>query len=530
METRSLKISLEEDMDYILDLLRKAIGSLSVGQALSLILLAAGLICLLKLRSRKRPPLPPGPSGWPLIGSLPLLGEKPHRSLSQLSKQYGPIMYLKLGTSDTVVVSSPKMAEACLKTNDLNFSSRPGNSASKYMGYDCRGLVMVPYGPYWRMLRKVCNVHLFASKVLDDSQSVRETEVGMLIKTIRHHERQGKAVNLGELLNICTANVLGQMMLSRRVFDSQGSMACEFRGMVVEQMELTGKFIVGDLVPSLAWMDPQGVRRKMKKLHKRMDNLLSRMIKEHQMASRSGGRADFLSVLLALRNNADGEGGKLTEIDIKALLLTLFAAGMDTSSSTVEWAMAELIRHPEMMRRCQEELDSVVNGERRMLKELDLQNLPYLQAVIKETLRLHPSVPLLVPRMSAEACEVEGYYIPKNCRLLVNAWAMQRDSAVWERPLEFDPDRFVGSTVDVRGNDFEVIPFGAGRRVCAGMNMGMRMMQLILASLLHSFTLSLPDGQLPEKLDMAEACSLTLHKAVPLLVVPAARLPPDLYN
>eukprot|EP00253_Pinus_taeda_P018876 PITA_18876 len=402
-------------------------------------------------------------------------------------------MHLKLGITDTVVVTSPKIAEACLKTNDLNFSSRPGNSAAKYIGYDSKGLPMAPYGPYWRMLRKVCNIHLFAGKALDDLQPVRQGEVGMLLKSILDHERQGKAVNLGELLNICTANVLGQIMLSRRVFDSQGSTAGEFREMVVEQMELAGRFIMGDLVPSLALMDLQGLRRKMKKLHNRFDEFFSRMIKEHETSSCNGGeRAGFLSVLWNLRNDADGEGGKVTDADIKALLLTLFTAGTDTSSSTVEWAMAELIRHPEMMRRCQKELDSAVSGEERRVQESDLQKLPYLQAVVKETFRLHPSTPL--------------------------------------RPLEFDPNRFVRSNVDVRGSDFQLIPFGAGRRICAGMSMGIRMVQLMLATLLHSFDLCLPDSQLPEELDMREAFGLTMHKAVPLVVVPAARLPLHLYN
>jgi len=321
-------------------------------------------------------------------------------------------------------------------------------------------------------------------------------------------------------------------MLSKRVLDYQGSKAGEFREMVVEQTDLGGKFFIGDFVPSLSWMDLQGVRTKMKKLHKRFDDFLSKIIEEHQTAPCSGeGKGDFLSVLLDLRNDVDGEGGKLKIDDIKHLLLTLFTAGTDTSSSTVEWAMAELIRHPQVMKKCQEEIESVVKGDQqRRLKESDLQNLPYLQAVVNETFRLHPSAPLLVPRMAGEACEIEGYYIPKNARLLVNAWGMQRDPAVWENPLEFDPDRFVGSSVDVRGNDFQVIPFGSGRRICAGMSMGIRMVQLLLATLLHSFDLSLPDDQTPEKLDMVEAFGLTMHKAVPLFVVPTARLPFDLYN
>lgn len=208
----------------------------------------------------------------------------------------------------------------------------------------------------------------------------------------------------------------------------------------------------------------------------------------------------------------------------------MFLAGTDTTSITVEWTVAELIRHPKMMRRCQEELDSAMKGEERRIKESDLQNLPYLQAVVKETLRLHPPFPLLAPRMAAEACEIEGYYIPKNARLIVNAWGMQRDPDVWERPLDFDPDRFIGSSVDVRGSDFHLIPFGAGRRICAGMSMGLRIIQLMLATLLQSFDLCLPDGQSPEKLDMAEAFGLTIHKEVPLLAVPTARRPFHLYD
>eukprot|EP00253_Pinus_taeda_P022419 PITA_22419 len=516
-------------MDLLFDFLQCSVARLS--QVLTLILLLIGLICVVKRNRRKK--FPPGPSGWPVIGSLPLLGNMPHHSLYQLSKQYGPIMYLKLGTTDTVVVSSPKIAEACLKVNDLNFSFRPGTSVAKYFGYDSKDLVSAPYGPRWRMMRKVCSIHLLGGKALDDLQPVREAEVGMLVKSILEHERQGKAVpvNLGEMLNVCAANILGQIMLSKRVFDSHGSKASEFKEMVVECFDLAGKFIIGDFVPFLGWMDLQGVRTKMKKLHNRFDEFLSKMIEESQAASCNGGaNGDFLSTLWPLRNNADGEGGELTNDDIKGLLQTMFLAGTDTTSITVEWTVAELIRHPKMMRRCQEELDSAMKGEERRIKESDLQNLPYLQAVVKETLRLHPPFPLLAPRMAAEACEIEGYYIPKNARLIVNAWGMQRDPDVWERPLDFDPDRFIGSSVDVRGSDFQLIPFGAGRRICAGMSMGLRIIQLMLATLLQSFDLCLPDGQSPEKLDMAEAFGLTIHKEVPLLAVPTARRPFHLYD
>lgn len=205
----------------------------------------------------------------------------------------------------------------------------------------------------------------------------------------------------------------------------------------------------------------------------------------------------------------------------------MFTAGTDTSSSTVEWAMAELIRHPNIMAQVRKELDSVV-GRDRLVSDLDLPNLTYLQAVIKETFRLHPSTPLSLPRMASDSCEINGYHIPKGATLLVNVWAIARDPNDWNNPLEFRPERFLPGgerpNADVRGNDFEVIPFGAGRRICAGMNLGLRMVQLLTATLAHAFEWELADGLIPEKLDMEESYGLTLQRAAPLMVHPRPRL------
>lgn len=211
----------------------------------------------------------------------------------------------------------------------------------------------------------------------------------------------------------------------------------------------------------------------------------------------------------------------------------MFTAGTDTSSSTVEWAIAELIRHPKILAQVQEELDRVV-GRERLVSEPDLTQLSYLQAVVKETFRLHPSTPLSLPRIAAESCEVNGYHIPKGTTLLVNVWAIARDPAEWADPLEFRPERFLAggekAQVDIRGNDFEVIPFGAGRRICAGMSLGLRMVTLLTASLVHAFDLGLPNGLLPEKLNMDEAYGLTLQRAARLMVHPRPRLARHVYG
>ena len=194
--------------------------------------------------------------------------------------------------------------------------------------------------------------------------------------------------------------------------------------------------------------------------------------------------------------------------------------------------MAEMIRHPKILKKLQEEIDSVA-GRERLVSDSDLANLPYLRAVVKEVFRLHPATPLSLPRMAAESCEIGGYQIPKGATLLVNIWAISRDPNTWHDPLEFRPERFLPggdhAGADVKGTDFDIIPFGAGRRICAGLSLGLRMVQFLTATLVHAFDWELPPGETAEKLDMEEAYGLTLQRAVPLRVRPLPRLDKKAY-
>lgn len=493
------------------------------------------LYFLLNLRNRHSKPLPPGPKPWPIIGNLPHLGTMPHHSLAAMAKTYGPLMHLRLGSVHVVVAASSDVAAQFLKTHDANFSSRPPNSGAKHIAYNYQDMVFAPYGPRWRMLRKICSVHLFSVKALDDFRHVRQEEVAILTRALA--SAGNSPVHLGQLLNVCTTNALARVMLGKRVFgDGSGGgdpKADEFKEMVVELMVLAGVFNIGDFVPSLEWLDLQGVASKMKKLHDRFDAFLNTILDEHKINGRDGAQhTDLLSTLISLKDNADGEGGKLSDIEIKALLLDLFTAGTDTSSSTTEWAIAELLRHPKILSQVRQELDSVVGAD-RLVTEADLPQLTYLQAVIKETFRLHPSTPLSLPRMASESCEINGYLIPKGSTLLVNVWAISREPNSWADPLKFQPERFLPGSekaqVDIRGNDFEVIPFGAGRRICAGMSLGLRMVHLLTATLVHAFDWNLPEGQMAEKLNMDEAYGLTLQRAAPLMVHPRPRLAPHAY-
>ncbi|TKY55038.1 Flavonoid 3'-monooxygenase [Spatholobus suberectus] len=488
---------------------------------------------LLQLINRPSLPLPPGPRPWPIVGNLPHMGRAPHQALAALAGTYGPLMHLRLGSVHAVVAASASVAEQFLKVHDANFSSRPRNFVSTYMSHNGQNFASSPYGPLWRLLRKISSTHMFSGKAMGDSIQVRQEEVKRL--TCNLANSSSKVVNLGQLVNVCTTNALARVMIGRRVFNDGNSdcdpRADEFKSMVVETMVLLGLFNVGDFIPGLDWLDLQGVKVKAKKLRKRTDAFLTNILEEHKI-SKNEEHQDLLSALLSLKETPQ-EGHKLTEPDIKAILLVLFGAGTDTSSSTVEWAIAELIRNPRIMVQVQQELDTIV-GHDRLVTELDLPHLPYLQAVVKETLRLHPPTPLSLPRVAEESCEIFGYHIPKGATLLVNVWAIGRDPKEWSNPLEFKPERFLPggekANVDVRGNNFEVIPFGAGRRICAGMGLGLKVVQLLTATLAHAFDWELENGHNPEKINMDEAYGITLQRAVPLFVHPRPRLSRHVYS
>ena len=202
----------------------------------------------------------------------------------------------------------------------------------------------------------------------------------------------------------------------------------------------------------------------------------------------------------------------------------MFAGGSDTTFITLDWAMTELIINPEVLKKAQAEVQSVMR-ERRVVLESDLSQLHYMRAVIKETFRLHPPAPVLVPRESLEHVTIEGYDIPAKTRIFVNAWAIGRDPESWEDPETFKPERFLNSTIDFKGQDYELIPFGAGRRICPAMTFGTASVEIALAQLLHSFDWELPPGVTAKDLDMTEVFGITMHRKVGLEVLANPRLP-----
>ncbi|XP_043691388.1 flavonoid 3',5'-hydroxylase 1-like [Telopea speciosissima] len=481
-----------------------------------------------RIISKPQRPLPPGPKGWPLIGALPLLGKMPHVALFELAQKYGSVMYLKMGTCGMVVASTPDAACVFLKTLDLNFSNRPPNTGATHLAYDAQDMVFADYGPRWKLLRKLSNFHMLGGKALEDLAHVRTVGLGHMIRAMRESNHRGEPVVVPEMLTYAMANMIGKIILSRRVFEINGEESNEFKDMVVELMTSAGLFNIGNFIRSIAWMDLQGIEGRMKKLHKKWDSLITKMIKEHEASAQERkGKPDFLDVVFANQGNSEGE--RLSDINIKALLLNLFSAGTDTSSSIIEWALTEMMKNPTIFQKAHAEMDEAI-GRNRRLQESDIQKLPYLQAICKETFRKHPSTPLNLPRISTEACEVNGYYIPKNTRLSVNIWGIGRDPNVRENPIDFTPERFLSgrnAKIDPRGNDFELIPFGAGRRICAGTRMGIVLVEYILGTHIHSFDWKIPMGT---EIKMDEAFGIVLQKAVPLSAMVIPRLAPNAYT
>ena len=268
----------------------------------------------------------------------------------------------------------------------------------------------------------------------------------------------------------------------------------------------------------------------MKKVSRALDIVLENIIKEHENipSGQQDRQMDFIDTLLSLMNQPMNPHDEHTYIldrtKIKAIIVDMISGAYDTSAATIEWTFSELLRHPRVVKQVQAELEAVV-GMNRMVEETDLANLTYLDMVVKENLRLHPIGPLLVPHESMEGIELNGYYVPKKSRIIINVWAIGRDPYVWSNNVEeFYPERFINSNIDLKGRDFQLIPFGSGRRGCPGIHLGLTTIKYVLAQLLHCFHWALPGGMLPNDLDMTEKFGLSMRRAKHLYAMPTYRL------
>ncbi|KAK9079057.1 hypothetical protein SSX86_000727 [Deinandra increscens subsp. villosa] len=475
--------------------------------------------------SNGAPPLPPGPRSLPVVGFLPFLGQDLHKQFTNMAHTYGPIFKLKLGSRLYVVINTPELAKAVVRDHDDTFANRALIIAGSVISYGGQDIIFSKNNTYWRNLRKLFVHEVLSNKNLEASSCFRRDEVRTMIKNV--FRQIGTKINITEMVFLTEANVLTSMIWGN-TRKTDGHVEVKLREMVLDLSEIFNRPNLSDFFPILARFDLQGIKRDMKKQLQKFDRIMDGVI-EDRIKSNSEmslgddeGKKDFLQILLDLKNKEDATPLNFTQI--KALVMDILTAGTDTTSTLTEWAGAEIIRNHKVMKRVQDELTEIV-GLNNMVEESHLSKLKYLDAVIKETHRLHIVVPFMIPRSPSKACIVGGYTVPEGCTVLVNGWAIHRDPRYWDNPLEFNPNRFLTSLdakeLDYRGNSMHFLPFGSGRRVCAGLPLAEKMQMFILASLFHSFDWSLPKG---DEHDLSERFGLTIRKRNPLVAVPSQRL------
>ncbi|XP_074365312.1 cytochrome P450 71A9-like [Apium graveolens] len=497
--------------------------------ALFLLSVSLPLLLLIKLRSyynRKLNRRPPGPRGLPWIGNLHQFDSiNPHIYLYQLSLKYGPLMSLRLGSVQTLVISSASAAKEVFKNHDLCFSGRPTFVGSQKVSYNSKDIVFSPYNEYWRDMRKICNLHLFSSKRSESFQPVREQEVAQMVKTIRDGAAAADShiVNLSKTLMTLTSSIMFRITFGKGYDDEDGAekdnnMSSRFHWLLAESQSTVVSFFLTDYFPVIGRLIDtlSGKCGRLEKSFNALDSFYQQLIDEHLRASTEYGQyTSILEILLQMKKDSR----EFMLDHVKAILSDVIVAASDSSAAAVVWAMTLLIKSPSTMKKAQQEVRELT-GKKGFVDENDVQKLVYLKAVVKEAMRLNPIAPLLVPKETIEKCVINGYEIKAKTLVYVNVHAIGRDPESWEDPNEFLPERFINSSIDFKGQDFELIPFGVGRRICPGITMGVATTELALANLLYSFNWELPSGMKKEDIDMDTLPGITMHKKNHLCLVP----------
>ncbi|MCD7472188.1 hypothetical protein HAX54_013196 [Datura stramonium] len=446
--------------------------------------------------------LPPGPLGLPFIGNVHQFDSSaPHIYFWKLSKKYGKIFSLKLGSTPIVVVSSAKLAKEVMKTQDLAFCSRPSTLGLSKLSYNGHDIAFAPYNEYWREMRKISILHLFSYKKVKLFSPIREDEILRMIKKISQQAATSQITNLSSIVISLTSTIICRVAFGIRD-DDEAHERKRFNELFTETQAVLASFFVSDIFPSLSWIDKLiGLTDRLERIFKDLDGFYEELIEQHLDSNRPKSmEGDILDLFLQLKKEKSIPID-LTLEDIKALSMDVLLAGSDTSAAAIVWAMTALMMNPSAMKKVQTEIRQSV-GEKGIVNEDDIQDMPYFKAVIKETFRLYPPGPLLLPRESMEKSTLEGYEVQPGTTIYVNFWAIARDSEIWENSDEFIPERFLNSDIDFKGQDFEFIPFGAGRRGCPAITLGVATVELALSNLLYAFDWKLPCGMRKEDIDI----------------------------
>lgn len=463
-------------------------------------------IVVSKLKGKKLK-LPPGPLPVPVFGNWLQVGDDlNHRNLTELAKRFGDILLLRMGQRNLVVVSSPELAKEVLHTQGVEFGSRTRNVVFDIFTGKGQDMVFTVYGEHWRKMRRIMTVPFFTNKVVQQYRYGWEAEAGAVVEDVKKNpESATTGIVLRRRLQLMMYNNMYRIMFDRRFESEDDPVFNKLRALNGERSRLAQSFEYnyGDFIPILRPF-LRGYLKICREVKERRLQLFKDYFVDERKKLASTKPTSNNELKCAIDHILDAQQkGEINEDNVLYIVENINVAAIETTLWSIEWAIAELVNHPQIQNKLREELDTVL-GKGHQITEPDTHKLPYLQAVIKETLRLRMAIPLLVPHMNLHNAKLNNYDIPAESKILVNAWWLANNPAHWKNPEEFRPERFFEeeSKVEANGNDFRYLPFGVGRRSCPGIILALPILGITIGRLVQNFEMLPPPGQ--SKLDTTE--------------------------
>ncbi|KAH9605709.1 hypothetical protein KSS87_007718 [Heliosperma pusillum] len=455
----------------------------------------------------KKLKLPPGPLPVPIFGNWLQVGDDlNHRNLTHLSKRFGDIFMLRMGQRNLVVVSSPDLAKDVLHTQGVEFGSRTRNVVFDIFTGKGQDMVFTVYGEHWRKMRRIMTVPFFTNKVVQQYRAGWEDEAARVVEDVKTMPQSSTTgIVLRTRLQLMMYNNMYRIMFDRRFETQDDPLFNKLKALNGERSRLAQSFDYnyGDFIPIL-----RPFLRSYLNICRQVKDTRLKLFKDYFVDERKKLATTKASTNNELKCAIDHildaqQKGEINEDNVLYIVENINVAAIETTLWSIEWGIAELVNHPEIQKKLREEMDNVL-GKGNQITEPDTHKLPYLQAVIKETLRLRMAIPLLVPHMNLHDAKLNGYDIPAESKILVNAWWLANNPAHWKNPEEFRPERFMeeDSKVEANGNDFRYLPFGVGRRSCPGIILALPILGITIGRLVQNFELLPPPGK--SKLDTSE--------------------------
>lgn len=426
------------------------------------------------------------------------------------------------------------MANEIFKTHDHNFAYKPKSPFGDSILFGTSSFFHAPYGDYWRFMKKLCRTELLGARQLERSRGVRREELVRFLRKAFEKAKKKEVLDLSKEIMTLTNNITYRMVMSASS-SGQDNDVEKCVGLVRESFQLVAKMTLANLLGPLRKVGVFFFREQLLDVPRRFDELLERIMEEHEeRARRDGGEIenkDLMDIVLEAYHDKDAEV-KISRNQMKSFFLDLFFGGSSTTAHSMQWLMAEMINHPEVFKKLREEMDSVV-GRDRLVEDSDIPSLHYLQAVVKETLRLHPPAPIIT-RLSREDCKFGGFDVPRGTLAVVNAHSVMRDPEVWDKPDEFYPERFLlaipkeeaDEKTGRKGQDLNFWSFGGGRRRCPGVNLAFSLINATVAAMVQCFDWKLDGAEYMARVNMEATPGVTMSLAHPLLCLPVVHCNP----